>query len=86
MYGNSSIKIINKCEKEKDNFFCKICKFPLIDYMDFISNKEYDCCHQCFMLYVESRKKEWHSGWLPDNKTLKKDIYIRKKLALNKGV
>tara|TARA_B100000674_G_C37469722_1_gene746435 strand:- start:35 stop:292 length:258 start_codon:yes stop_codon:yes gene_type:complete len=82
---NHKIKIINKKNK-KDNFFCEVCSFPLINYLDYASEKDYNCCHDCYLKYAESRKKDWKQGWRPDNKTINHNNYIKRKLIISKGV
>jgi ubiquitin C-terminal hydrolase len=61
--------------KEKENFFCDICEHVLKTKKDFDISKKYKICHNCFLKFVESRKKEWENGWRPDKTKLKEYIY-----------
>jgi hypothetical protein len=63
---------------EKEDFFCNICQFPLTNYLDFKYNKEYNCCNECYLQFVEARRKEWKEGWRPDKTVLEQYIYKRK--------
>ena len=80
MFIKNKIVIVDH-SKKKSNFFCKVCNFPLIDYLDFEKNEKYDCCNECFMTYVESRKNEWNNGWRPSKRKVEEYIYKRKKIA-----
>ena len=68
---------------EESTFFCKLCGFPLRSRDDFEASKDYDCCNNCYLTYVESRRKEWKEGWRPDKETLEEYIYMRKFVLLN---
>jgi len=77
MYINSKIRIIDNT-KEKESFFCDYCKFSLISFDDFNCHKEWNVCHNCYLQFVESRKKEWKEGWRPSKKEFKEYInYIK---------
>ena len=45
---------------------CPVCgKFSLKSNDDICIIK-YECCHTCFIKYVENREKRWKSGWRPE--------------------
>ena len=69
---------------ENDTFFCDICKFPLKTIDDFIKNKEYACCDECFMKFAEARKEDWKDGWRPNKTTIEEYIYLRRSMFSNK--
>jgi len=75
------IKIIGDLEKKK-SFFCKICDFPYNSYDDFFCQKEFDCCSECYLVFVECRVKEWKDGWRPD-KTAIEEYNYKRRLDLN---
>jgi len=78
MYTNPEIKFIDE-SKEKQSFFCETCEFPLLTISDFSSNKEYNCCNECYLTFVEARKQEWKKGWRPEESAVEEYIYLRKK-------
>lgn len=80
MYINHEIQYINNTNEEKDAFFCNICKYSLITFNDFISNNRHNCCHECFLNFVECRKEDWDNGWRPDKEVLHKYLKERKQL------
>ena len=83
MYKAYDVIFENKCEEnEFDNFFCKICKFPLASYSDFLYNKESNCCNECYLTFAESRKQLWKEGWRPDKTVVEAYIYKRRQSVL----
>ena len=80
MFINNEIIFIDKT-KEKDNFFCEICSYSLITKEDFDTNEKYDCCYSCFLKFIESRKKEWLSGWRPSKDQLSSYLKERKQIS-----
>ena len=83
MYTNHKIVVIGKVKKE--NFYCKLCNFPLVTKQDFDANKGYDCCHECYLQFAQSRRNEWKSGWRPNKTDVRSYISIRRKLYNNKS-
>lgn len=81
MYINHKVKFIDETEeKNKDSFYCPMCNYPLITFSDFNKYEEYSVCHNCFVQFAESRKKEWKDGWRPSKKEIKEYIYLRKQI------
>jgi len=80
MYTKYKINFIEK-SKTKSNFFCTICTYPVDD---FISHEFDEVCNDCYLTFVESRKKEWKDGWRPKKIKIKEHIYIKKKQLNNK--
>ena len=78
MLTNRKIKIIGDVEKER--FFCEICQFPLLSSEDFEFDKDYLCCHLCYLEFAQSRKEEWKNGWRPKKAVVNSSISIRRKL------
>ena len=85
MYTNLNITLIDKTDAD-DHFFCDLCRFPLRTQKDFQHNKENNCCHECYLTYAESRKKEWQTGWRPDKETLEEYIYKRKSALVQQEI
>jgi len=73
------IKVITK-DYKKENFYCKICKYPLLTNQDFDHDDEYQCCYDCFTQFAESRKEEWKNGWRPSKTVLRDYILLKNKL------
>jgi len=80
MYINPKI-IVDFEKNNKENFFCKICEFPLLTAIDFDKNSNYGCCENCYLTFVEARKTEWLDGWRPDKTTFEEYIYNRTRAA-----
>lgn len=81
---NHKIVFIDKSNQEtKDLFFCKLCSYVLNSKDDFSTSKTYQCCHDCYLTFIESRKKEWENGWRPDKTKLKEHIYNKKSVIKN---
>lgn len=80
MYTNHKIIFIDKTNAE-DDFFCEICSYCLVTKNDFDSNKDYGCCYECFLKFVECRKEDWNKGWRPDRQVLHKYLKERKQLS-----
>ena len=78
MFINPKIKIIG--EFKKDRFYCTICQYPLLSSEDFEKDEEYECCHECYLKFVESRRDEWKNGWRPKKADVNSYISIRRKL------
>tara|TARA_B100000674_G_C37896328_1_gene941503 strand:- start:473 stop:739 length:267 start_codon:yes stop_codon:yes gene_type:complete len=78
MYTNLDVVLIG--ENNNKDFFCKICKYPLISQEDFAQNQKYNCCNECFLSFAQSRIKEWNKGFIIDKEQLDKYLKIRKKI------
>ncbi len=81
MSTSPKIKVIGNFKKE--NFYCTICQFALVSSEDFEKNREYECCHDCYLNFAESRRKEWKSGWRPNETDVRSYISIKRKLSNN---
>ena len=71
--------------EEKENFFCELCGFPLKSSDDFIISIEYDCCHDCYLIFAEARKEDWKNNYRPEKKLIKNHIKQKKKLFMKRG-
>ena len=80
MYINHKVHYVNKTPLIKDEFFCKICDYPLVSFKDFTSQKEYHCCNDCFLKFAESRKEDWKNGWRPNKKAINDYIKVKKQI------
>jgi len=50
-----SRKLLNR----KDTRICPICKKYSFEIKDDVYIKKFECCHKCFILYVEGREEQW---------------------------
>ena len=81
MSSKTEIKIIDKSNSKNEEFYCRMCNYPLVSREDFQLNSEYFCCNDCYLTFVEARKKEWKNGWRPKQNLI--DTYIKNKHRLN---
>ena len=77
----NKVYFIDDTENKKLGLFCSFCDFILVTAQDIESQRENDCCENCWMNFGESRKKDWQSGWRPDQETLNR--YKRERRILN---
>tara|TARA_R110002073_G_scaffold186790_1_gene345384 strand:+ start:187 stop:453 length:267 start_codon:yes stop_codon:yes gene_type:complete len=79
MYINHKVIFKDNSGSSEDHFFCTLCEFTLTSYQDFVYAREWNgICNECYLTFIESRKKEWKEGWRPDKETLETHIYNRK--------
>jgi hypothetical protein len=71
-------------KNSKERFFCEICSFPLKSSEDFMYNSDYDCCHDCYLIFAEARRDEWKNSWRPEKKLIKNHIKQKKKLFMKR--
>tara|TARA_R110001583_G_scaffold7985_13_gene38977 strand:+ start:17488 stop:17739 length:252 start_codon:yes stop_codon:yes gene_type:complete len=76
------IAIIKPKNFKKGQISCGICDFILTNSLDIISSDVYDCCEQCRIKWVESRKREYKAGWRPSDEDILEEIKKRKALPL----
>jgi len=80
MLRSHEINIAESDDCEDNNFYCQICNYPIISSEDVLSNKLYKCCNDCYLTFIESRKKEWVKGWRPKQNKIDSYIKIKDKL------
>ena len=64
---------------EKDGFFlpknlitkenkrkCPVCRAFSFKVKDDLYMNKFDCCHNCYMQYVEYNEENWLNGWRPN--------------------
>ena len=46
---------------------CPVCgSFPMKS-MDDVCLVKFECCHRCYVQYVEDREERWSKGWRPNS-------------------
>ncbi len=78
MFISPKIKVIGEFKKER--FYCEVCEFPLLTSEDFEKDNNYDCCHECYLQFAESRREAWKNGWRPKKSVVNSYISIKRKL------
>jgi hypothetical protein len=56
-------RLINK---RQDNI-CPVCNKLSLQKANSYYLTKYECCQECFILYVEGREERWKNGWRPNN-------------------
>jgi hypothetical protein len=57
-----SKKLLNK----DSNRSCPVCSVYSFSTRDDIYMNKFDCCHKCYIHYVEGREERWFTGWRPN--------------------
>lgn len=60
-----------------NTLFCSVCSYLMLTHEDQFTQEEYNCCHDCYTKWIESRKEEWKTGWRPDSKEI--ELYKKQK-------
>lgn len=84
MFTNLKVVFKNSENDCKENFFCTLCNLPNSSFEDLETARNWSgVCHECYMTFVEARRKEWKEGWRPDKETLEEYIYKRHEIILH---
>lgn len=59
-----SKKLLNRDKQDRK---CPVCFVFSFEPSDNLYINRYECCHKCFIQYVEGREERWNSGWRPSN-------------------
>ena len=63
----NGIKVSKKLLNRESLTSCTVCgSFPRKSVDDVCLTK-FECCHTCYIKYVEDREKKWLTGWRPNN-------------------
>ena len=65
----NGIKVSKKLLNREQLRSCPVCgRFPRKS-LDDVCLLKFDCCHKCYIQYVQDREQRWENGWRPnDNK------------------
>ena len=59
-----SKKLLNKDTTRRT---CPVCKTYSYKIRDDVFMNKFECCHKCYMQWVEGREERWKTGWRPNN-------------------
>jgi len=59
-----SKKLLNKDTTRRT---CPVCEKYSFKIKDDVFMNKFDCCHKCYIQWVEGREERWKSGWRPNN-------------------
>jgi hypothetical protein len=45
---------------------CPICSIYSFDLKDDLYMNRFECCHKCYIQWVEGREERWKTGWRPN--------------------
>ena len=62
MSGMTKIRIIDNRSDKEESMYCSVCSYPILTGDDFASSQQYDCCHGCFLTFIEATRKTWVKG------------------------
>ena len=63
----NGIKISKKLLNRESLKCCPICDSFARRSMDDVCLVKFDCCHKCYIQFVEDREERWLKGWRPNN-------------------
>jgi len=61
----NGIKISKKLFNRESLKCCPICNSFAKKSMDDVCLVKFDCCHKCYIQFVEDREERWLKGWRP---------------------
>ena len=59
-----SKKLLNKDTTRRT---CPVCEKYSFKIKDDVFMSKFNCCHRCYIQWVEGREERWKSGWRPNN-------------------
>jgi len=62
----NGIKISKKLLNREPLKNCSVCRSFPQKSLDDVCFIKFDCCHGCYIKYVEGREERWLEGWRPD--------------------
>ena len=46
---------------------CPVCEIYSFSLKDDLYMNKFECCHKCYIQWIEDRDERWLNGWRPDN-------------------
>ena len=77
MFDTYEVRFIDNRRDKDEKLYCEFCNYPILSNLDFAASKKYDCCHECFLTFIESDRNNWKKGDRPNSNEL--DSYIETK-------
>lgn len=59
------IFVSKKLLTKSNSNFCPVCDKYMLSSKDNVFLLKWDCCHLCYIKWVEGREKRWNEGWRP---------------------
>ena len=51
---------------------CPVCSTYSFQLKDDLYMNRFECCHKCYVQWIEGREERWKTGWRPNNENFKK--------------
>ena len=61
----NGIKVSKKLFNRDSLKHCSVCSSPPKKTSDDVYLLKFECCHKCYIQYVEDREERWLKGWRP---------------------
>jgi len=68
----NGIKVSKKLFNRDSLQRCLVCHSLAKKAADDVCLLKFDCCHTCYIKYVEGREERWNTGWRPINENNQK--------------
>jgi len=68
----NGIKVSKKLFNRDSLEHCPVCFSFMKKTTDDVCLIKYECCHKCYVQYVEDREERWQKGWRPNNENNQK--------------
>ncbi len=62
----NGIKVSKKLFNRDSLQRCPVCHSLARKAKDDVCLLKFDCCHRCYIQYVEDREERWNTGWRPN--------------------
>jgi hypothetical protein len=69
----NGIKVSKKLFNRDSLQRCLVCHSLAKKAADDVCLLKFDCCHTCYIKYVEGREERWNTGWRPNNENHEND-------------
>ena len=64
----NGIKVSKKLFNRDSLQHCPVCLSLAKKTSDDVCLLKFECCHKCYIQYVEDREERWKNGWRPERK------------------
>ena len=63
----NGIKVSKKLFNRDSLQRCPVCSSSMKKTADDVCLLKFECCHKCYIQYVEGREERWEKGWRPND-------------------